>query len=310
MSKTSKRAISIFACILLVLTTLAVSALAASSNFTVTVSADKNSAKPGDIVTVNVKVTGHQFCAAQIDLAYDADSFAYVSTMSGWSDDGDGRLCFLGVNASGGYWEDGKVLGTFKFMVKDNAPAGDAAFCVGKDSSVFIVGDWADGASTEPAKPLEAQQLINTSVTVTSEQGESNPPSDYGAISDDGSTLNMEAGHKVYSIPDADNEKVVWKSSDESIVTVGADGLVTAVSDGSAVLTATDEDGNELEQRTVTVGEVQTEQENEQTQLEQTASQGSDAENTSSGHLWVVLAALAAVVVCVVVIVVKAKRKN
>ena len=118
----------------------------------------------------------------------------------------------------------------------------------------------------------------------------------------------MEAGHKVYSI--TDNEKVIWKSSDESIVTVGADGLVTAVSDGSAVLTATDEDGNELEQRTVTVGEVQTEQENEQTQLEQTASQGSDAENTSSGHLWVALAALAAVVVCVVVIVVKAKRKN
>ena len=147
MSKTSKKAISIFACILLVLTTLAVPALAAASDFTVTVSADTENAKPGDIVTVNVKVTGHQFCAVDVELSYDTDGFDYVSTMSGWGDDGVGRLRLVNVNGSGGYWEDGKVLGTFKFMVKDDAPAGEAAFCVGKDRDVFIVGDWAEGAS-------------------------------------------------------------------------------------------------------------------------------------------------------------------
>ena len=106
MSKTFKRAISIFACILLVLTTLAVPALAAPSDFTVTVSADKDSAKPGDIVTVDVKVTGHQFCGAQMVLSYDTESFEYVSSMSGWSDDGEGRLRYINVKGSDGYWQD------------------------------------------------------------------------------------------------------------------------------------------------------------------------------------------------------------
>ena len=167
---------------------------------------------------------------------------------------------------------------------------------------------------------------------MTGEQGESASQSDFGAISDDGSTLNMEAGHKVYSIPDSDDEKVVWKSSNESVVTVDETGLVTAVSDGDAILTATDEAGNELEQRTVIVGAVQElpeeamidtpeetvqpEPEEQQDQVEETQIQPEQKESpvsdteTSAGHLWVAFAALAAVVVCVAVIVVKKKRKK
>ena len=68
---------------------------------------------------------------------------------------------------------------------------------------------------------------------------------------------------------DAENGKVIWQSSDESVVTVDENGSVTAVSDGSAVLTATDEDGNELEQRTIIVGTMPVDQE-ESLQSEQT----------------------------------------
>ena len=43
---------------------------------------------------------------------------------------------------------------------------------------------------------------------------------------------------------DAENKKVTWKSSDSKVVTVDADGRVTAVAPGSATITVTTVDGN------------------------------------------------------------------
>ena len=327
-----KKTIPELICLMLMVLLLAVPALAAASDYTVTVSTDTDSVKPGDIVTVNVAVSGAQFCGAQMELSYDADRFAYVSTMSGWSENGDGKLGFLNVNGSGGYWEDGKILGTFKFMVKESASAGDTIFCIGQNSDVFIVGDWMEGTSSDPAVPLEKEQLISATVTVQNGGNTTTEASDYGAVGDDGSTLNMEAGHSVYTIPDTDNDQVIWKTKDEKVASVDEAGLVTAVSDGSTVLTAVDENGNTLEQRTIIVGDIPAQQETETAPeptkdttapVEQVSEPEDDTglvtsdepeiaepetEKSAKPHLWIAVAALAVIVVAIAAVAVRKKR--
>lgn len=54
----------------------------------------------------------------------------------------------------------------------------------------------------------------------------------------------------------ASNKEVLWKSSNESVATVTEDGLVTAVSQGTASITATTVSGNKVGKCTVTVAPV------------------------------------------------------
>lgn len=51
----------------------------------------------------------------------------------------------------------------------------------------------------------------------------------------------------------ATNSKVTYKSSDESVATVDANGLVTAKAEGTATITVTTEDGSKTDTATVTV---------------------------------------------------------
>ncbi|WP_455599424.1 Ig-like domain-containing protein [Cloacibacillus sp.] len=57
---------------------------------------------------------------------------------------------------------------------------------------------------------------------------------------------------------DADNKGVTWKSSDEKIATVDANGGVTAVAIGTATITVTTDDGLKVAQATVSVNRVYT----------------------------------------------------
>lgn len=52
---------------------------------------------------------------------------------------------------------------------------------------------------------------------------------------------------------DADNQSVIWSSNDESVATVTSDGLITAISKGKAVISATTVDGNFIAACDVTV---------------------------------------------------------
>ena len=52
---------------------------------------------------------------------------------------------------------------------------------------------------------------------------------------------------------DASNKKIVWKSSDSKVAEVGINGEVKAVTEGSAIITATAEDGNKSAECKVTV---------------------------------------------------------
>lgn len=329
-----KKIISAALCLLFVFTMLSAAAYADIADYTVTVAATSEGEEitAGDVVTVKVTVSGAQFVAAQMTLSYDTEIFEYISSMAGWSDTEDGRLSFLNVNSAGAYWDDGKVLGTFKFMVKDDAPAGESIFSLGANGGVYIVATWEDGLSSEPAKPLAKEQLVNAAVTIAAKEG-SEPQEEapaFGALSDDGDTVTMEKGYHVYSIADTDSdpETVTWTSSDESVATVSPDGLVTAVADGSAVITAIDEAGNELEQRTIVVGEKPAEPEPvEEEPAVETAEPAEPvvepvvepapspatveepaSESSSGAIVWIVI--IAAVVAAVIVIVILSKKKS
>ena len=52
---------------------------------------------------------------------------------------------------------------------------------------------------------------------------------------------------------DASNKKIVWKSSDSKVAEVGNNGEVKAITEGSAIITATAEDGNKSAECKVTV---------------------------------------------------------
>lgn len=52
---------------------------------------------------------------------------------------------------------------------------------------------------------------------------------------------------------DASNDKVTWKSSNPNVATVNNDGLVTAVTNGTVIITVTTQDGNKKAECSVTV---------------------------------------------------------
>ena len=92
--------------------------------------------------------------------------------------------------------------------------------------------------STQPDSKAKAQATIIVQQAVT-------------GIELDAGIINLEAGKKVAIkatvLPDnATNKKLEWTSSDENIATVNAQGCVTGISTGEAVITAKSIDGSEI----------------------------------------------------------------
>ncbi len=108
------------------------------------------------------------------------------------------------------------------------------------DISTFS-GEWkvydADTVVFEVADPIAV-----TGVTVTPDTGSINV----------GATLQLNAS---VAPLDATNKGVTWQSSAPAIATVTSAGLVTAVSDGSATITATTADGGKTDTAAITVTE-------------------------------------------------------
>jgi len=83
---------------------------------------------------------------------------------------------------------------------------------------------------------------------------------DVTGITLDKETLELVPGEKEFLIAtvcpsNADNKNVIWESSNTAVVTVNSDGLVTAVKDGNATITATTQDGNKTATCAITVKE-------------------------------------------------------
>ncbi len=66
---------------------------------------------------------------------------------------------------------------------------------------------------------------------------------------------NVEKLNAVVTPSDATNKIINWTSSNESVITVDENGLLTAIKKGSAIVTATTEDGNKKAMSNITVKE-------------------------------------------------------
>ena len=116
-----------------------------------------------------------------------------------------------------------------------------------KEGTAIITVTTEDGGKT-----------ATCTVTVTAkEEPEPDPiPVDDVTLNVDSMELEEgETGQLIATVTpdDADNKKVTWSSSDESIATVDQNGKVTAIKEGTAIITVTTEDGGKTDTCTVTV---------------------------------------------------------
>lgn len=291
---------------LLIITMVSAIAFADTKDYTITASSDVSEAKPGELITVKVNVTGGEFVGAQVSLSYDAEKLEYVSSAAGWGNDGDGILSFLNV-CPADCWQDGKTLGTFKFIALENV-SGDTAFNFDK-ADAYIASSWSDGFSSEAPTPLSPSQLKGCSVSITGNAGAAGTPtSEYGTLYDDGETVIMETGKKIYEALDEDEtngKEITWSSSDETVAAVDQDGLVTAKGEGKVTLTAKDEAGNVVAEKLLIVGNEADIPGNGQ---EENTPEAEPVQKTTNSGLWITVIVLAAVVVGIVFIIKKKKK--
>jgi|GEM_PF-614699 len=151
----------------------------------------------------------------------------------------------------------GETLQLIATILPDNATNKNVTWS-SQNEAVATVS--ADGLVTAVGKG-------NTIISVTTEDGEYTSQCNVNVILPVTSvTLNMETltlteGDTETLVAtinpdDADNQNVSWESSNEAVATVSANGLVTAVAEGNAVITVTTEDGGKTATCTVTVGGV------------------------------------------------------
>ena len=180
-----------------------------------------------------ITFTGADYVIAKASQAAPAETFTTAKATE--SDTADGRISgFAAAKAyqissdNGTTWTDvtGKVeldvkAGTYqiRYAEDQNHEAGaSTAVTVGAASRTAVTG-----VSVEPAsvKLTEAGETKQIEATVAPE--------------------------------DADNKKVTWKSSDETVATVDENGLITAVANGTADITVTTDDGSKTATVQVTV---------------------------------------------------------
>ena len=127
------------------------------------------------------------------------------------------------------------------------------------------------GACVSPASGVEQDFTNGAAYTVTAEDGtsqtytvsvvlESTPTVPVTGVTLDRTSITLYSNRAgsvkltaAVAPENADNRAVTWTSSDEAVARVDADGTVTAVADGTAVITATTVDGGLTAACTVTV---------------------------------------------------------
>lgn len=216
--------------------------------------ADKTEVHPGDTFTVAVSATPNPAVGSyEMALQYDLDKLEVAGTTEsnyivGFEPGGGGG--FTGVYAN---WFDGSgrkpmtdaaELFTVTFKVKDGAE-GDAGLemvldMVGNAAGKDITANCTGTASSVNITEAPPAPVAVTGVSVSLDASELFP----------GQSAQATA---VVEPADADNQNVTWSSSDEAIATVSEDGKVTAVTAGTASITATTEDGGFTASADVTV---------------------------------------------------------
>lgn len=117
---------------------------------------------------------------------------------------------------------------------------------VDKDGKVTAV---ANGTATITATSADGKHSATATITVKIAPEKLTLTTENKMLTKIGDSLQITA--KVE--PDNAYDKLIWKSSDEKVATVDAEGKVTAVGNGEATITATTENGKFSESVTITV---------------------------------------------------------
>ncbi len=120
-----------------------------------------------------------------------------------------------------------------------------------------VVTAKAEGVTTIQATTVDGNKTVSCTVTVTAA---SSTTVDVTGVSINKGSTTLAIGKSetltATVTPDnATNKNVIWKSSDESVATVSSSGVVKAVSEGTAKITVTTQDGGYTDTCTVTVNE-------------------------------------------------------
>ncbi|MCM1340111.1 MAG: Ig-like domain-containing protein, partial [Acetobacter sp.] len=200
----------------------------------------------GDNVNINVTLENNPgFSTASIKIDYDAERINLDSAElcgefasgANVSYDNLPYLTFVKNNDS----TDSLFL-TLSFKILENAEIGNVPISI-----LYDEGDISN----------KAEEDVNFEVIPGGIDIMAKPVSVTG-VSLDKNTLSIKTGESetlnaTVSPDDATNKNLTWKSSDESVVTVDADGKMTGIKKGTAIVTVTTEDGGFTDSCTVNV---------------------------------------------------------
>lgn len=215
-----------------------------------TFSASNAAGYAGEEITVTVGITNNPgIINCQLQAGYDSDILTlksavvkdYDATSFGplnknpftfsWSDS------IHGNNTNNG------ILTELTFVIDENAPAGTYPITLTYDEdNVFNLDfDNVDFAVVNGWVTVEAPNVPVDSITVTPTEK---------TLKAEGETFTLTP---TVTPDNATNKNVTFKSSDTSVATVDGNGVVTAVANGTATITATTEDGSKAAVCKVTV---------------------------------------------------------
>ncbi len=204
----------------------------AAEELQITVSADKEDLSRGDTVTYTVTLSGNESATGLgLMLTYDTSALTLQSAEEG------------GVSAGAfvfelGYETAGNVKAVFiSNSVLNNGVVFTATFTVADTAS----GELAVGIDSDATEFTDDEyKQLDYTVTYANSAYVTVPAT---GVTLDKTSLSLEKGDSetltATTAPDGTTDTVTWSSSDTSVATVDANGLVTAVADGTAVITAT-----------------------------------------------------------------------
>lgn len=121
----------------------------------------------GDYVSVQVKVKGARFVAADVTLNFDPNLFEIEESPATMWDEEEGSFHFYNAKSGKGYYDDGYVLGTFLFKAKAQTSNVTGFFTVGSDTvKTYVSGAWSEGWNSGAANALSTGDITNASANI------------------------------------------------------------------------------------------------------------------------------------------------
>ena len=186
-----------------------------------------------------------------------------------------GNIEILDFNANGGLYSEKDVSASFKSVVVANAQSKNDNVAVKFGELVVISGKTPTNNYELNLESLVGGTIVNNfsigtgntdttnkwsinGLIVTVVFDSSNLKTPVSAVKIDRTDINLDVDEMVQlnaiiSPSEANNPTLLWSSSDQTVATVDSYGVVTAVSEGTAIITAITEDGGFEDESTITV---------------------------------------------------------